>query len=1050
MIDNLIFFSIKNKLIIGIFTLALIIWGSISLTQIPIDAVPDITNNQVQLITKAPSFSAQEIEQFITAPLELTLANLQNVEEIRSISRFGLSVITVVFTDEMNGYLARQLVNEQIKNVDIPAEMGIPEMTPISTGLGEIYQYVIHPKKGFETQYSATDLRTIQDWIVRRQLAGTPGVVEVNSFGGFVKQYEVAVNPEKLRAYDLTILEVLHALETNNENTGGSYIEKNAYAYFIRGEGMVSQLADIEQIVVKNINNLPVLIKDLAQVQFGSAMRYGAMTRNAQGEVVGGIVMMLKGANSAQVIANVKTRIAEIQKTLPKGLIIEAFLDRSDLVSRAIDTVTTNLIEGGLIVILVLVIFLGNLRAGLVVASVIPLAMLFAIAMMNLFGVSANLMSLGAIDFGLVVDGAVIIVEAILHRLHLHQSLTPFPSPKERGELTPPLSEGVGGRLLGGVNQLVYEATVQIRKSAAFGEIIILIVYLPILALVGVEGKMFRPMAQTVGFAILGALILSLTYVPMMSAWVLNYKISHKKNFSDYLMAFIQRQYNPIIFFALRRKTVILSIALGLFVASLLIFNTLGGEFIPQLDEGDFAVETRLMTGSSLSQTIETSTQAEKILLKFPEVKQVISKIGTSEIPTDPMPLEANDLMVILKDKKEWTTTHDKEDLANRMRDSLAVLPGVNFEFQQPIEMRFNELMTGIKSDVAIKIYGEDLNTLFAKANECAKFIRPIAGVGDLKVEQIVGLPQMLVKYDRRKIAQYGLNIKDLNATLQTAFAGKIAGYVFEGEKRFALAVRFDKQNRQDIENLKGVYVSLPNGKQVPMEEVAQIEYVNAPVQISRDDAKRRITIGLNVSGRDVESLVQEIKSVLAQKVKLPAGYYFKFGGQFENLEKAKARLMIAVPMALVLIFSLLYFTFNSFKQSILIFTAIPLSAIGGVLALWLRGMPFSISAGVGFIALFGVAVLNGIVLIGYFNQLAKEGVHNLHRRVLLGTQVRLRPVVMTAMVASLGFLPMALSHGAGAEVQKPLATVVIGGLITATLLTLVVLPVLYVLFEKK
>ncbi|MCU0446483.1 MAG: efflux RND transporter permease subunit [Microscillaceae bacterium] len=1056
MIDKLIAFSIHNKLLIGIFTLALIVWGGISLTQIPIDAVPDITNNQVQLITKAPAFSAQEIEQFITAPLELALANLQNVEEIRSISRFGISVITVVFTDEMNLYLARQLVNEQIKNVDIPTEMGIPEMTPITTGLGEIYQYVIHPQKGFEKKYSATDLRTIQDWLVRRQLAGTPGIVEVNSFGGFVKQYEVAVNPEKLRAANLTILEVLQALETNNENTGGSYIEKNANAYFIRSEGMISQLADIEQIVIKNINDLPILIKDIAQVQFGSAMRYGAMTRNGQGEVVGGIVMMLKGANSAQVIANVKTKITEIQKNLPEGLVIEAFLDRTDLVNRAITTVTTNLVEGGLIVIFVLVVFLGNLRAGLVVASVIPLAMLFAIAMMNLFGVSANLMSLGAIDFGLVVDGAVIIVEAILHRL------SPIPAlPGGEGVFVPPPSEGARGRLspsplervgegLRGVNRVVYEATVQIRKSAAFGEIIILMVYLPILALVSVEGKMFRPMAQTVGFAILGALILSLTYVPMMSALVLKQQLSHRKNFSDYLMDFIQRQYNPIIRFALRKKIIVLSISLGLFLGSLLIFNRLGGEFIPQLDEGDFAVETRLMTGSSLSQTIETSTQAEKILLKFPEVKQVISKIGTSEIPTDPMPLEANDLMVVLKDKSEWTTTHDKEDLANQMRDSLAVLPGINFEFQQPIEMRFNELMTGIKSDIAVKIYGEDLNTLFAKANECAKHIRKIAGVGDLKVEQIVGLPQMLVKYDRRKIAQYGLNIKDLNSTLQTAFAGKVAGFVFEGEKRFALALRFDKQNRQDIENLKGVYVNLPNGKQVPMEEVAQIEYVNAPVQISRDDAKRRITIGLNVSGRDVESLVNEIKTVLAQKVSLPPGYYFKFGGQFENLEKAKARLTIAVPMALALIFSLLYFTFNSIKQTILIFTAIPLSAIGGVLALWLRGMPFSISAGVGFIALFGVAVLNGIVLIAYFNQLEKEGIKNVYRRVLLGTRVRLRPVVMTATVASLGFLPMAISHGAGAEVQKPLATVVIGGLITATMLTLVVLPVLYILFSGK
>lgn len=1021
--NKIIFFSIKNKLIIFIFVLALIGWGSYALSQLPIDAVPDITNNQVQIITKSPSFSAQEIEQFITAPLEMSLANLQQTEEIRSISRFGLSVITIVFEDDLDIYKARQLVSEKIKDVPIPKEMGTPEMMPISTGLGEIYQYMIRAKKGAEKKYSAMELRTIQDWVVRRQLAGTKGVAEVNSFGGFVKQYEISVNPEKLRSFDLNILDVFNALNLNNQNTGGSYIEKNSQAFFIRGEGMVNNLEDIQKIVVKNTKNsqTPILIRDIAEVDFGHAQRYGAMSYNGQGEVVGGIVMMLKGENSSKVTQNVKERIDQIQKTLPPDLVIEPFLNRMDLVNRAISTVITNLSEGGLIVIFVLILFLGNLRAGLVVASVIPLSLLFALGMMHMFGVSANLMSLGAIDFGLVVDGAVIILEAVLHRLHL---------PQFKDET---------------IEESVYTSSIQIRQSAAFGELIILMVYLPILALSGIEGKMFKPMAQTVSFAIIGALILSLTYVPMMSAWVLKRPKKHQKTFADRLMQVMEKIYFPIFYRAMQFPKTILVLALSLFVFSLVIFNFLGGEFIPQLDEGDFAVETRLSPGTSLTQTLETSQKAENILLQFPEVKAVVSKIGTSEIPTDPMPMEANDLMVVLKDKSEWKTTHNKKELAEKMKEKLSVLIGVNFEFQQPIQMRFNELMTGVKSDIALKIYGENLDVLFQKANECAKIIKKIDGVGSIKVEQVVGLPQMLVKYNRNKIAQYGLNIVEINQIIQTSFAGLSASSgVYEGEKRFDLVVRFSKDFRKDLMNLKNIYVPLQNGNQIPLTEIAHIDYTKAPMQIARDDAKRRITIGINAQGRDIESLVNEIKNKIETKIKLPTGYYFKYGGQFENLEKAKNRLSIAVPVALLLIFVLLYFTFQSWVQSILIFTAIPLSAIGGVLALWLRGMPFSISAGVGFIALFGVAVLNGIVLIGYFNQLEKEGITDIFERIKMGVGVRLRPVLMTAVVAGLGFLPMALSHGAGAEVQKPLATVVIGGLFTSTALTLIVLPILY------
>lgn len=925
----------------------------------------------------------------------------------------------------MDTYKARQLVSEKILNVPIPKEMGTPEMMPISTGLGEIYQYIIHTKKGFEKKYSATELRTVQDWIVRRQLAGTKGVAEINSFGGFVKQYEVCLNPEKLKSFGLSIAEVFTALQTNNQNTGGSYIEKNSQAFFIRGEGMVTNLEDIKKIVIKNINQTPILVRDVAEVVFGHASRYGAMSYNGKGEVVGGIVMMLKGENSSKVIQNIRKRIEQIQKTLPEGLIIEPFLDRMDLVSRAMQTVLTNLLEGGLIVIFVLVLFLGNLRAGLVVASVIPLSLLFALGMMHTFGISANLMSLGAIDFGLVVDGAVIILEAVLHRLYLSQYQ----------EET--------------LEESVYQSAKQIRQSAAFGELIILMVYLPILTLSGIEGKMFKPMAQTVGFAILGALILSLTYVPMMSAWVLTRTRTHKATFADKLMQWIEKIYLPIFYFCMRFKKIVIFSTLLLFLLSITLFSFLGGEFIPQLDEGDFAVETRLSAGTSLSQTIETSQKAEKILLTFPEVKNVVSKIGTSEIPTDPMPMEANDLMVILKDKSEWKTTQDKEELANKMREALSVLIGVNFEFQQPIEMRFNELMTGVKSDIALKIYGENLDILFQKANQCANLIKKIKGITDIKVEQIVGLPQMLVKYNRQKIAQYGLNITELNQIIQTAFAGQVASQIYEGEKKFDLTLRFLIDFRKDLNSLKNIYIPLHNGVQIPLSEVAHIDYTKAPMQITRDDAKRRITIGVNTSGRDIESVVNEMKEKL-QPVQLPVGYYFKYGGQFENLEKAKNRLLIAVPVALLLIFMLLYFTFRSWLQSILIFTAIPLSAIGGIFALWLRGMPFSISAGVGFIALFGVAVLNGIVLIGYFNQLKKEGIDDVFERIKIGVTTRLRPVIMTAVVAGLGFFPMAFSHGAGAEVQKPLATVVIGGLLTSTALTLLILPILYEWINRK
>jgi len=1034
MLDRIIHFSIHNKLIIGLFTLALVIWGGYSVTQLTVDAVPDITNNQVQVITVSPSLAAQEVERLISFPVEVTMSTIPDIEEIRSFSRFGLSVVTIVFEDQVDVYWARQQVSERLREAEnqIPAGVGSPELAPVSTGLGEIYQYVLHTKEGATKKYSDMELRTIQDWIVRRQLLGTPGVADVSSFGGHVKQYEIAIASERLRSLNISISDIFTALEKNNQNTGGAYIDRKPNAYFIRSEGLAGSIEDIQKIVVKSHENgVPVLIRDVATVQFGSAVRYGAMTRNTEGEVVGGLVLMLKGENASRVIKAVKAKVATIEKTLPEGVVIEPFLDRSKLVNNAIGTVTRNLAEGALIVIFVLVLLLGNWRAGLIVASVIPLAMLFAISLMNLFGVSGNLMSLGAIDFGLIVDGAVIIVEATLHHLGARQLLKPLTQAE--------------------MNDEVYESASKIRSSAAFGEIIILIVYLPILALVGVEGKMFRPMAQTVAFAIIGAFILSLTYVPMVSALFFSKKMDHRKTVADRIMGFFHRLYEPMIAFALRRQVVVLATALVLFLGSLLIFMRMGGEFIPTLNEGDFAVETRVMGGSSISQTIEAATQASEIILtNFPdEVKEVVAKVGSSEIPTDPMPLEACDLMIILKDKNNWTKADDSEELANEMAEALEAIPGVTFGFQQPIQMRFNELMSGARQDVVLKIYGEDLDVLSAQAGQIGKIVSSVEGAQDLYVEQITGLPQIVITFDRDKIAQFGLNIEDVNRAIQTGFAGQLAGVVYEGEKRFDMVVRLASANRQNIEDVRGLYVTTPHDDQVPLEQVAQVDFKTGPSQIQRDDAKRRITIGFNVRGRDVESIVAELQQKVSTQLRLPAGYYVTYGGQFENLQKAKERLSIAVPVALLLIFLLLFFTFRSVSQSLLIFTAIPLSAIGGVLALWLRGMPFSISAGVGFIALFGVAVLNGIVLISYFNQLKADGIINIKERVLRGTEVRLRPVIMTALVASLGFLPMALSTTAGAEVQKPLATVVIGGLISATLLTLVVLPILYILLEQ-
>ncbi|GAB4025423.1 CusA/CzcA family heavy metal efflux RND transporter [Spirosoma koreense] len=1040
MLNAIIHFSIHNKLIIGLFTLALVGWGVWSASQLPIDAVPDITNNQVQVITSSPSLAAEDIERLVTFPIEVGLSNIPGLTEIRSFSRFGLSIVTVVFTDATDVYWARQQISERLQNVtgQIPPGVGTPVMAPVTTGLGEIFQYTVVPKKGYENRYSLTDLRTIQDWTIRRALLGTPGVADVSGFGGLLKQYEIAVDPDRLRSVGITITDLLTALQQNNQNTGGAYIDKKPNAFFIRSDGLIRSTNDIADIVVRlNDQGLPVRVRDVAQVQIGAAVRYGAVTRNGQGETVGAVVMMIKGENSSAVIKRVKEKIAQIQQTLPPGVQIVPFLDRTKMVNSAIGTVERNLLEGATIVIVVLVLLLGNFRAGFVVASVIPLALLFAISMMNLFGVSGNLMSLGAIDFGLIVDGAVIIVEATLHHITLRNKDKTLTQAEMDDE--------------------VYQSAGRIRSSAAFGEIIILIVYLPILALSGIEGKMFRPMALTVAFAILGAFILSITYVPMVSALLLSKKIEHKESFSDRIIKRIHRFYEPLLLRALQHRLLILSGAVGLLAVAAFLFSRMGGEFIPQLDEGDFAVDTRTLTGSSLSETVDATLKAQGILLKqFPEVEQVVGKIGSGEIPTDPMPIEASDLMVILKPKDDWTSATTRDELAGKMAEALSVIPGVTFGFQQPVQMRFNELMTGARQDVALKIYGEDLTQLTKLANRVGSLIRTIDGAKDLYIEQVGGLSQILIRLDRAQIAKFGLNVADVNRIINTAFAGQSAGQVFEGEKRFDLVVRLAADKRQTVEDIQNVYVAVPAStagpaQQIPLSQIARVSIQEAPNQIQRDDTHRRITLGFNVRGRDVESIVAELQQKIGQGVKFPPGYSIKYGGQFQNLVDAKKRLTIAVPIALGLIFALLFFTFNSVRQSLLIFMAIPMAAIGGVFALLIRGMPFSISAGVGFIALFGVAVLNGIVLIAEFNRLRhEENLTDLTEIIRQGAEVRLRPVIMTALVASFGFIPMAISNSAGAEVQKPLATVVIGGLLTATLLTLIILPILYSLSERK
>jgi len=1042
MIDRIIRFSVRNPYTIGFIMLVIMVWGGYSLRNLPIDAVPDVTNNQVDVITNSPNLSSLEIERFITTPVELAMANIPGLIEVRSTSRFGSSVVKLIFRDDIDTYWARAQVNERLAQVqaEIPEGAGTPIMGPPSTGLGEIFQYIIRPKDITNSPYTLEELRTIQDWYVRRRLLGLPGVADVSGYGGYKKEYQAMLKPEQMKALNVTVDELYEALSKGNSNTGGAYIEKENKAFTIRGIGLVQSLEDVKKTVVKLNGNVPVLVKDVADVEFGSELRYGAITMNGQGEVVGGSVLMMKGANGNEVIKALKKRFDEIQQELPEGLYLEPFVDRSKLVNAAIRTVATNLIEGALIVILVILLLLGNWRASLLAASVIPLSMLFAFICMHYTGVVGNIMSLGAIDFGLLVDPAIIVVESAVLFLALGYV-------KKQKELS-------GARLTyADRQQVVIESTAEIKKSVVFGGLIILIVYFPILTLQGVEGKMFAPMAKTVGFAIIGALLLSITYVPMMSALVLKPpKNVHDHGFSEKIVQFLYRLIEPVVKLGLRFKYAVVGFTLLIFAAGYMGFSRIGGEFIPKLQEGDILIDMNLPIGTPLTESIRQSTKIQQFLLKeFPdEIERIVSKIGTSELKVEPLPLESQEIIVVLKDKKQWKKARQQEELAVLFNEAMKQFPGIILSIQQPIESRVNDMMSGARTDVVVQLYGSNLDTLVKKGNQIIQVVKQVPGAVDVQENKVFGLPQINIRYDRDKMALYGIKVEQVNRAVQMAFGGAVAGVVYEDDKRFDLTFRLTGEERVRPENIENLMISDQNNNPIPLREMAAIEEDIGPSEIGHENLVRRVNLGFNVRGRDLESTVNDVIAAVESQVELPREYRISYGGEFENFRRAKSRLALVVPLSLLVIFGLLYLTFGNFKDSFLIYATVPLSAVGGVFSLLLRDMNFSISAGVGFIALFGVAVLNGILLVSHFNELARQGLRNADERVLLGLHERIRPVLMTSFVAAFGFLPMALSTSVGAEVQKPLATVVIGGLLTATLLTLVVLPVLYSLFDKK
>lgn len=1020
MLARIVDWSLDHRPLVLIVAALLVFGGGYALSQLPIDAVPDVTNVQVQVLTKAPALGPAEMEQFVTYPIEAAMNGLPDLVEIRSVSRYGLSAVTIVFQDHVNVYFARQLVNERLSQAReaIPPGFGNPEMGPVSTGLGEIFMFTVEGGG-----LSAMERRTLLDWDIAPRLRAVPGVTEVNVWGGLPKQYQVVVDPAKLVAYGLSLKEVFAAVERGTGNSGGGYIERNREQYVIRGEGLVRGVADLRKLVLKaGAGGTPVTVGSIAEVREGAMLRIGAATADGKGETVVGMAQMLAGENALAVARRVRLAVDELQPSLPKGVRIVPFYDREDLVLRVIRTVETNLAEGGLLVVAVLFAFLGNLRAGLIVATAIPLSMLFAFTGMAQSRISANLMSLGAIDFGLIVDGAVVLVENVVRRLA---------EPEGRGK---------------SVRQLTAEAAHEVVRPIAFGVGIIVLVYLPILTLGGIEGKMFKPMAFTVVFALLGSIALTLTLIPVLASLLLKPgSIEHEPRFVERL----RTAYLRLLAACFARRGWVLLPALALLVLAGVVATRLGGEFLPRLDEGDILLQTFRLPSVALSETVAASSRVERVVMRFPEVKTFVNRSGSPEIATDVMGIELSDGFVMLKPRSEWTV-RSKGELIEKIEEALQrEAPGNGLAFTQPIEMRFNELIAGARSDVAVKLFGDDLDVLARKGREMARVLAAVLGAADVRLEQTTGLPMVRVAVDRDRCARYGISVGDVLDTVEAARAGKVVGTVFEGQKRFSLAVRFDDRTAESLDSLGSVPVASPAGTSVPLAQIAEIGIQTGPAQISREAVRRRIVVELNVRGRDVASFVAEARPRLAREVHLPAGYYVRFGGQFENLQAATRRLAVAVPLALGLIFAMLYFTFRSPGPAALIYLNVPFAAVGGVFALALRGMPFSISAGVGFIALFGVAVLNGVVLVSQIRDLEAKTDWPLPEALRRACALRMRPVLMTALVASFGFVPMALATGSGAEVQRPLATVVIGGLVTSTLLTLLVLPTLYSLVGR-
>jgi heavy metal efflux system protein len=1053
-IDRIIQFSIQWRVLIIVCALLVVGGGLYSALQVPIDAVPDITSNQVQINTLAPAFAPLEMEKYVTFPIEVAMSSLPRKEEIRSISQFGLSQVTVTFADGVDIYWARQLVLERLMEAQRELPPGLtPELAPISTGLGEIYQFTVErERRGEESRNGGDllplgtppassldgasrtdelmDLRTILDWFIKPQLRTVPGVIEVNSFGGLEKQYEVLVDPRKLVSHDVSLPQVIKALERNNTNAGGAYLERGGEQQLLRGVGLIQSLDDIANIVVAAHNGTPLFIRDIAQVGFGAQIRQGAATRDGTGETVMGMAMLLKGENSRTVTQRVKERLAKIQQSLPPGVVIKPFYDRTELVEQTIHTASKNLVEGGVLVIVVLFLFLLQLRAGLIVSSAIPLSMLCALIGMYYFGVSANLMSLGAIDFGLIVDGAVIIVENSVRRLA-----------ERRKELGRPLTTEQRGAT-------IREAASEVLKPALFGMFMIITAYIPILTLGGIEGKMFKPMAFTVILALSGALVLSLTLIPALCALFLKDRLEEREN---PLVAFLQRLYEPLLRTAMHYRWVTGGAAMAFVVVCAALFSLLGAEFLPELDEGALAINHARLKSVSLTESVRQTSLIEQTLKQFPEVAAVGSRIGRPEIATDPMGPNMADTYVFLKPRSEWRSGTSKETLVKEMAEALEQFPGVVASFSQPIKFRMMELIegVGVRADIGIKIFGDDMDTLLREAGEVARVVRSVRGAADVKVQQVSGLPVLQVTINRDAVARYGINVADVQDLIQSAIAGTEATTVLEGFMRFDLVVRFPPWARNDADTIGELLVSTPTGQKVPLSQLATLVSEEGPAEVSRENGQRRITVEVNIRGRDIGSFVAEAQNKVEQQVKLPAGYLMEWGGMYEHLESGRNRLLVVVPITFFAIFLLLFTTFNSLTHATVVFTGIPFAITGGILLLLVRGMHFSMSAGVGFIAVSGVAVLNGVVMVSFINQLREQGL-SLGDAVMQGALIRLRPVLMTAVVASLGFVPMALSTGTGAEVQRPLATVVIGGLITSTALTLLVLPTLYAWIEGR